>query len=251
MRHSNSIQNRRSIITTSWDDGHPFDIRLAELLAKYGLKGTFYVPQKYNGQSVLSGSQLVYLRQLGMEIGSHTVTHPILTKINSKEAFGELHDSKKMLEDTLGEGVTAFCYPGGKFNQVVRSQVIKAGYRLARTTVGFRPEINFDPFCMPVSMQFFPHKKLTHFRHATIEGNIAGLLNWIFRWRSENGIQSLAGHILDHVVRKGGIFHIWGHSWEIDSVSLWNEFEELLTYISNEIDALHLTNSQVLDFTHL
>ena len=31
-------------ITTSWDDGHPLDLRVAELLAKYGLQGTFYVP---------------------------------------------------------------------------------------------------------------------------------------------------------------------------------------------------------------
>src|SRR4051794_21779274 len=32
-------------ITTSWDDGHPLDIRIAELLAKYDLPGTFYIPR--------------------------------------------------------------------------------------------------------------------------------------------------------------------------------------------------------------
>jgi len=31
-------------ITTSWDDGHPMDLRVAALLAKYGIAGTFYVP---------------------------------------------------------------------------------------------------------------------------------------------------------------------------------------------------------------
>jgi hypothetical protein len=32
---------RVAYITTSWDDGHPLDLRVAELLAKYGLKDTF------------------------------------------------------------------------------------------------------------------------------------------------------------------------------------------------------------------
>jgi hypothetical protein len=31
-------------ITTSWDDGHPSDLRLADLLHKHSLRGTFYVP---------------------------------------------------------------------------------------------------------------------------------------------------------------------------------------------------------------
>ena len=31
-------------ITTSWDDGHPLDLRVAELLSEYHLQGTFYVP---------------------------------------------------------------------------------------------------------------------------------------------------------------------------------------------------------------
>ncbi len=33
-----------TFITTSWDDGHPLDFRVAELLSKYGLRGTFYIP---------------------------------------------------------------------------------------------------------------------------------------------------------------------------------------------------------------
>src|SRR6266508_120764 len=99
MRNNHSLQNCPPIITTSWDDGHPLDIRLAELLANHGLKGTFYVPLNYHGHDVLDWSQLAYLRQLGMEIGSHTLTHPILTEIDPETVFIELHESKKKLED--------------------------------------------------------------------------------------------------------------------------------------------------------
>jgi hypothetical protein len=38
------VKKLETYITTSWDDGHPSDLRVAELLIKHGLRGTFYVP---------------------------------------------------------------------------------------------------------------------------------------------------------------------------------------------------------------
>lgn len=35
---------RRAVVTSSWDDGHPLDLRVADLLARCGVKGTYYVP---------------------------------------------------------------------------------------------------------------------------------------------------------------------------------------------------------------
>lgn len=248
MRNNHSLQNARTIITTSWDDGHPLDIRLAELLSKYGLKGTFYVPLKYNGHDVLDRGELAYLQKLGMEIGSHTVTHPNLTKISPEQVFTELRDSKKMLEDTLGEGIFAFCYPGGKSNQMVRAKVVEAGYALGRTTLGLRTDCDFDPFCMPATVQFYPHTRSTQVRHALREGNLRGLLNWALRWRLENNYEMLIKNIFDQVYDHGGILHIWGHSWEVDSSDLWDVMEEVFIYIANQPNVLYLTNSQILDF---
>ena len=98
MRNPGSLQSFPPMITTSWDDGHPLDIRLAELLATYGLKkGTFYVPILHAGQTVLDCAQLRYLRQLGMEIGSHTVTHTLLTEISKERTSMELGRKQKDL----------------------------------------------------------------------------------------------------------------------------------------------------------
>ena len=41
---------RVAYITTSWDDGHPLDFRVAELLAKYGLPGTFDAARPNTGR---------------------------------------------------------------------------------------------------------------------------------------------------------------------------------------------------------
>jgi hypothetical protein len=182
-----------------------------------------------------------------MEIGSHTLTHPDLTKLSKKQALRELVEAKKKLEDIVGEQVVSFCYPAGKFNPMVRSWVIEAEYKLARTTLAFRISRKFDSFCMPVSFQFFPHTRITSTRHALKEGNLRGLINWCRLWKMESNLIQLLELLLTSIQKNGGILHIWGHSWEIEKFHLWGLLEEALRRIANLPEVLYLTNSQILD----
>jgi hypothetical protein len=59
-----------TIVTTSWDDGHHIDLRLAEWLAASALKGTFYVALNHPGQKDIDDDEIRALRAIGMEIGS-------------------------------------------------------------------------------------------------------------------------------------------------------------------------------------
>jgi peptidoglycan/xylan/chitin deacetylase (PgdA/CDA1 family) len=52
-------------------------------------------------------------------IGSHTMTHPILTSLNAQEADAELRESRAMLEKRLERPITLFCYPNGNVDQYV------------------------------------------------------------------------------------------------------------------------------------
>ena len=69
----------------------------------------------------------------GMEIGSHTVTHPLLDRVESAEELGvELKESKRRIEHETGQPVTAISYPVGRARGVtdaVARQVAEAGYR--------------------------------------------------------------------------------------------------------------------------
>src|SRR5437879_4356222 len=91
-----------AIVTTSWDDGHPLDMRLADLLASYNMVGTFYIPLHYTKFSVMTRAQMLTLRNMGMEIGSHTLSHTRLTTLEKDQALHELVESKNTLEDMLG-----------------------------------------------------------------------------------------------------------------------------------------------------
>jgi peptidoglycan/xylan/chitin deacetylase (PgdA/CDA1 family) len=54
------------------------------------------------------------MRQAGMQIGAHTVSHPILARQTDDQARQEIGDSKRFLEQLLGERITLFAYPNGK-----------------------------------------------------------------------------------------------------------------------------------------
>jgi Predicted xylanase/chitin deacetylase len=83
----------------------------------------------------MNWEELSFLVKEGVEIGSHTLTHPFLTKIPPAEARREIEDSKKLLEDKLGVEVKGFCYPYGDHNREVVEMVKKAGYQYAFTTL--------------------------------------------------------------------------------------------------------------------
>jgi len=237
--------NQNAAITTSWDDGHPLDLRLAALLAKYGLKGTFYVPTKYSEWPMMTKAQVVELDRMGMEIGSHTVNHSVLPELTDADARRELVESRKTLEDLLGKPVPAFCFPKGRFNSRTCALAREAGYKVARTTLNFHTEANFDPGRMPVSVQFVAHARSIHVRHALKEGNAKGLLNWVRRCKLETGLDTLCVMMMKQAAAERGVFHIWGHSWEVDRLGLWGQLEEVLkTASSMRLEAR--TNSEVV-----
>ncbi len=70
----------------------------------------------------------------GQQIGSHTLTHPWLSRISPAAAREEIFGSKRALEDKFGRRIDHFCYPYGDWNEAVQDLVMEAGYRTACIT---------------------------------------------------------------------------------------------------------------------
>ncbi|NTV12104.1 MAG: polysaccharide deacetylase family protein [Zoogloea sp.] len=92
------------------------------------------------GDLMMNPAQVRALHEAGMEVGAHTVNHPILARLDAHEAREEIHGSKRQLEDILGERVSLFAYPNGKPGRDYLpehvSLVRKAGFRAAVSTAG-------------------------------------------------------------------------------------------------------------------
>lgn len=63
---------------------------------------------------MMTSEEVKALRQAGMQIGAHTVSHPILARMTDGQARQEIQGSKRFLEQLLGERVGLFAYPNGK-----------------------------------------------------------------------------------------------------------------------------------------
>jgi peptidoglycan/xylan/chitin deacetylase (PgdA/CDA1 family) len=89
-------------------------------------------PPKY---APCSFSELREMADSGLvEIGSHTVSHPILSSLTDNESESELTESRAQIEEHLGVKVASFCFPNGKPEDYRESQVRQiqsAGYRCA------------------------------------------------------------------------------------------------------------------------
>ena len=63
---------------------------------------------------MMSTRQVRLLADSGMQVGAHTVSHPILARLGDEQAYAEIERSKSFLEERLDKPVTLFAYPNGK-----------------------------------------------------------------------------------------------------------------------------------------
>lgn len=125
----------RKPVILSFDDGWNDQFVYAfPLLKKYKYSATFFVFTNSIGKKgFLSWDQLQEMRSAGMNIGSHSLSHPYLTHISDpKVLWNEIDGSKKVLEEKLGTRITQFAYPFGQYNTAAVADVERAGYLSAR-----------------------------------------------------------------------------------------------------------------------
>lgn len=85
-------------------------------------------------EPILSLQELQDMASAGLEVGSHSMTHALLTEVSDAALAAEVSDSKHMLEGLLGRPVVGFSYPYGAVDDRVREAVIQAGYQYAAAT---------------------------------------------------------------------------------------------------------------------
>lgn len=122
-------------IIISFDDGWSNQFKYAfPILKKYNYTATFFVFTNPIGtHGFVSYDDLRTMLKAGMTIGSHSLSHPFLTKItNATVLWKEISGSKQKLEKNLHVTINEFAYPFGKYNPVIVNMVRKAGYKSAR-----------------------------------------------------------------------------------------------------------------------
>ncbi len=102
---------------------------------------------------MMTSRDVVDLRRGGLQVGAHTVSHPILAKLPVDEMRREMKDSKEFLERLIGESIRLFAYPNGKPGEDYSADTIalvkELGFDAALSTVRGAATRDTDPFQIP------------------------------------------------------------------------------------------------------
>ncbi len=241
-----SPDKEQIIVTTSWDDGHPLDLRIADMLAKYGVRGTFYVPMR-NARPTLTSRQIRDLSSC-FEIGAHTVNHVVLTQCSQNQAWREICDSKTTIEDITGQSCPVFCFPRGRYHNRHLRMAATAGFSAVRTVELFSLSLPYrlrGISVIPTTLQAVPQSRYTHVRNAIKRTRGQAILN-ILRFGHGTDWVKTAMSLIEYMRTSGGVFHLWGHSWEIEELGQWAQFESVLQMLFEcKHLSVHFTNSEL------
>ena len=142
-------------VAITFDDAYRSVHRVAwPLMRRHGFVGTVFVPTDFpaTGEPMrwagidhwadgphapdmvpMSWEELRELRDHGWEIGSHTCSHPRLTKLGDEDLAGELRRSREACEENMGEPCASIAYPYGDVDERVVRTAGEQGYRTAGT----------------------------------------------------------------------------------------------------------------------
>lgn len=229
------------IVTTSWDDGHVDDRRLAELLDAYRLRGTFYIAPRNREIAPWArlGKAAIADLSTRFEIGGHTLTHVRLPQTSPAQARHEIAAGKVDLEDVTGRPVRSFCYPGGAYQPAHTAMVHDAGFSLARTVRRHRSRLSASLLELPTTFHAFRHLVDGPAALKLAKGRVMAAARYYLNW-DEFAIASF-----NRCVDSGGVFHLWGHSWEISATDGWNRLERVFDHIAQRPDVMYLDNHEL------
>jgi len=239
-----------AFVTVSVDDGHSTDLTTADLLSKFGLKATFYIPRQNPERPVVEPLQMREL-STAFDVGGHTLSHTPLPELREDGGWNEIRGCKDWLEDLLGRPATSFCYPQGKHNRQLRNLVAKAGFVGARTcqfNLNFFPR---DPFQAGVSTHAFPHSVAVQVRHALLQRNFRGLHGFVTINGMTTDWETHFRRVLDYVEINGGVAHLYLHSWEIQQRNEWDKLTRVFRDAARRKQIVPITNGELFSLATL
>src|SRR5256714_4400504 len=118
---------------------------IARMASAFGLDLPVAPPAEY---ASVTWEQIREMSRGGIEVGSHTASHPILPNVSREHVRRELVESRQRIAAETGRPVELFCYPNGNYNDAVRREVERAGYTCAVTVECGLNDRHTDPLSL-------------------------------------------------------------------------------------------------------
>lgn len=227
---------RSKALTLSYDDGVEQDIKLLEIMDKYGLKGTFnlnsglypaednvYPKGTLHRRMPKSQVTKLYSRE-GVEVAVHGFTHPYLEQLPANRATYDIITDRINLEKQFGYVVRGMAYPFGTFSDELVDILKNCGICYARTVISSH---NFD---MPKDWL-----RLAATCH-----------------HADPMLMELASKFISPECgrRSPQMFYLWGHAYEFEDKDNWDVIENFAKLVSGHDEIWYATNIEIYEYEH-
>ena len=220
---------RKKACTLSYDDGMIEDVRLVEIMRKYGVKGTFNLNSKNlesGADTMLSLDAAKELYGDDMEVALHGYKHIVLPAFPSQVGIWDVFSNREHLEKNFKKMVRGYAYPCGEYNDEVKEMLKAAGVVYARTGV------STESFDMPADwLELNP----------TCHHNNPRLFELVGEFLASPVPNSYQN-------RKPILFYLWGHSYEFTRHNNWDVIERFCRKMSESDDVWFATNLEIYNY---
>ena len=162
------------VVGITFDDGYQNNLyNAAPILKKYNFNATCYLVSQKIGTSntwdsskgitqrpLMTQSEVQEWLNLGLDIGAHTQTHPLLEELSKQKSQEEILNCIDDLENMFNISVKDFCYPFGRFNQSVVKMIKEAGFITATSMSRGRATTQSNQLALPripITHHTLPH----------------------------------------------------------------------------------------------
>lgn len=225
-------------VTFSYDDGSKSDIRLADTLTKYGVKGTFNL----NSSNLHSGNYMsveeikTHLLDVGHEIAVHGEFHKALGLCSPLEGIRDVLNCRLELEKTFGRIIRGMAYAdSGIRNMQYGTDYTKIKRYLSELGIAYSRTLGEDNDLFRLPQDW-------HAWMPTVHHDNPRALDYAEEFLEIDCDKQYYARMYPR------LYYVWGHSFEFDRKNNWERLDELCEKLSGHEDVWYATNIEIYDY---
>jgi peptidoglycan/xylan/chitin deacetylase (PgdA/CDA1 family) len=233
--------NSHTLFTTSWDDGHPLDERIADTLEEFGFVGTFYASTGPEGRRLISDNALTRIGRIH-ELGVHGRTHTIFPELSRQALAEEIHWAVDELS-RFGKVGRVVAPPRGKIDGATRRFIGQLGFAVRTGAIIGAAAVrgnSLDP-----TFQLYPHVRKTIIRNCLYRRRIP-TMTILLELAREGELRERSRRLLLAAARRQRYVHVWGHAADVERLDLWKALRGLLG-MAADLGLAGVSNSEAFD----
>ena len=238
-------EGRAKAVTFSYDDGDVYDIKITDILNRYGIKGTFNISSHLMGESGiatrLTREQVKkHILDRGHEVAIHGAYHRASGKQRAIAGIRDVLDCRLALEASFDTIIRGMAYPDSGIREFVGAAADYDTVKryLCDLDIAYARTLGKDnnSFALPTDW---------HAWMPTAHHNNPEIFNYIELFLNVKKDTSVYG-----ARRQPCLFYMWGHGFELEGQNSWERFEKICEVLGGHDDVWYATNIEIYDYVH-